>query len=89
MFKYKKYILKFRKSYQYKGLGTWSEVKDVYLMLILLTLQLEYDFEIISTEFRSFYEDSYIKIKCKKEDKNNIFGEYCLRLNKYIGNISF
>ena len=89
MFKNKRCKLKFRKTYQYVDWGSWKEVKDAYLISVLLELQSKYGFEIISTKFQDCFNDSYIKIKCNKEDKNKIFGEYCLRLNGQIEDISF
>lgn len=89
MFKTKKYTLKFSKSYKYIDDYNWSEVTDGSLMAVLLKLQSKYNFEIVSVKFNNSLSDSYIKIKCNKEDKNKIFNEYCLTLNKYITNISF
>lgn len=91
MFKYKKYILKFEK--QCFPLNSYSmnyqQVTDSCLMSVLLTLQKKYDFKIISVDFKDCFRNSNIKIKCKKEDKYNIFGEYCEILGKNICNISF
>lgn len=89
MFKYKKCILKFQKSCQPVDYMNYRMVTDSCLMSVLLELQEKYGFEIISTDFKDVFEDSNIKIKCKKEDKHKIFGEYCVKLGKQICNISF
>lgn len=89
MFKRRKYKLKFRKTYQYVDWETWKEVTDSYLMSVLLELQKKYNFEILYTKFKDCFEYSCIKIKCNKEDKRKIFGEYCMMLNKQITDVSF
>ena len=89
MFKTKRYTLEFKKRYQYVDWKSWKEVADSQLMSVLLELKSKYNFEIISTKFRDCFDNSYIKIKCNKEDKHKIFGEYCLRLSGNITDVSF
>jgi hypothetical protein len=89
MLNYRVCTLKFKKSYQYVDWGVWNEVKDSYLLQVLLEMQSKYDFEIVSTNFHDCFQNSYIVIKCKKEDKYNIFSGYCLRLEGKITEISF
>ena len=89
MFGYKKYTMKFSKSYQFVNWGVHKEITDASLMSHLLQLQRKYKFEIVSTKFKNCFSNSYIKIKCNKEDKNKIFTDYCLSLNGYIEDISF
>ena len=89
MFKRRKYKLKFRKAYQFVDFGVWKEVTDASLMNVLLALQQKYDFDIVSTKFKDCFGNSYITIKCNKEDKRKIFSEYCLKLNGQIDHISF
>lgn len=89
LFKYRKYTMKFKKTYQYVGHGNWKEITDGSLMSELFDLQEEYGFEIVSTSFKDCFYYSYIKIKCNKDDKSKIFGEYCSRLSGYIEDVSF
>lgn len=89
MFNRKKYKLKFRKSYQYVSWGTLKEVTDSALLNVLAKLQEKYNFEIISTKFKDCFDDSFVKIKCDKKDKNKIFGEFCNELNRKIERVSF
>lgn len=89
MFRRRKFKLKFRKSYQFVDFGVWKEVTDASLMNVLLALQQKYDFDIVSTKFKDFFDNSYIIIKCNKEDKRKVFSEYCLKLNGQIDHISF
>lgn len=89
MFKRRKFTLKFNKTYQYVDWGAWKEITDASLMNVLLELQVKYDFDIVSTKFKDCFHDSYIEIKCNKEDKHKIFAEYCLKLSGKIENISF
>lgn len=89
MFKRRKFKLKFRKSYQFINFGVGQEVTDAWLMNTLLVLQQKYDFDIVSTKFEDSFGNSYITIKCDKEDKRKIFSEYCFKLSGQIDHISF
>ena len=89
IFKRRKYTMKFKKKYHYVDWGAWSEVTDYYLLSVLLELQEEYDFEIVSTKFKNCFNFSRIKIKCNKEDKLKIFMTYYLRLGNDIEKFSF
>ena len=84
IFKRKKYTLKFEKAYQATGWSSWEEVTDACLLATLLKLQEKYEFEIISYQFKECFSVSYITIKCDKKDKQTIFMEYCMMLNKRI-----
>lgn len=88
MFKRRKYTMKFKKAYQRVDWDSWKEVKDSYLLSVLLELQEKYGFEIISYKFKGFTDFSYITIKCDKADKQKIFMEYCIRLDKQIEEFS-
>lgn len=89
MFKRRKFTLKFRKTYQFVDIGTWKEVTHGFLISTLVDLQKKYDFDIISTNLKDCFSNSYITIKCNKEDKCKIFSEYCSILSGEIENISF
>lgn len=89
LFKYGKYTMKFKKTYKYVDHDSWKEVTDGYLMSELLDLQEKYGFEIVSTSFKNCFDYSYIQIKCNKDEKTKIFGEYCSRLSGHIGYVSF
>ena len=68
--------MKFKKAYQHVDWHSWKEVKDSYLLSVLLELQEKYRFEIVSYKFKGFTDFSYITIKCDKADKQKIFMEY-------------
>ena len=89
MFGNKKYTLKFYKAYRHVDSRSYREVTNACLLSSLLELQERYDFQIISAELRDCFGESSITIKCKKEDKNKIFTEYCIKLDKYIDRILF
>ena len=89
MFKRRKFIMTFKKSYQALDFGSWEEVTDGYLMFVLLKLQEKYDFEIISTNFKDCFSNSRITIKCDKCDKQKIFMEYAMKLSGEITKVSF
>lgn len=89
MFKRRKFKLKFKKTCQFVGWGAWKEVADASLMRALLKLQEKYDFDIVSTKFKNCFNDSYITVKCNKEDKHKIFLAYCLMLDGQIEEVSF
>jgi hypothetical protein len=84
-----KYTLKFRKQYQARGIGIWEEITDSSLMSTLLSVQEKYNFEIVSFKFKDCFSRSHIKIKCNKDDKCEIFCEFCLRLNGQITDIEY
>lgn len=90
LFKYRKYTLKFkkRKFDDYHRYYDYKVITDHSLLMPIIRLQQDYDFEIVSTKF-NVIGHNYIKIKCKKEDKRKIFTAYCLELADYIENISY
>ena len=84
-----KYTLKFRKQYKHIDIGVWTEITDASLIKVLLELQEQYDFEIVSFKFKNCFSRSYIKIKCDKYDKNTIFFDFCLELDRQITDIEY
>lgn len=89
MFNRRRYTLRFKKTRQNLRFDTWHEVSDAFLISSLQKLQLKYDFDVKSTKIKNSFADSYITIKCKKEDKNKIFTDYCLLLRNNITQVSF
>ena len=85
----RKYKLKFKKQYQAIDIGVWSEITDAALMYTLQKLQEKYNFEIVSVSFKDCFSYSCIKIKCHKDDRCKIFGEFCTMLNGQITAISY
>ena len=83
------YKLTFKKAYLDPDWDTWYEVSDSHLLKALLKLSEYYDFSIVKTKFNDCFEDSVIKIKCKKEDKNKIFSAFCLSVGKYIREVKY
>lgn len=88
IFKLKKYKIKFNKSYQSVSWGTWEEVMDSYILYILKQLQGKYKFTVIKTKLKRCFYKSYIIIRCKKNEKFDIFNEFCFRLNGKIENVT-
>lgn len=88
MFKRRKYKIKFIKSYQSTGLGTWREVTDSYILKVLKELQTKFKFEIISTKLRDCFHESKIVIKCDKECKNKIFMDFVNELSERITQVT-
>ena len=88
MFQRKKYVMKFKKTYQCIQWGMWYEVTDAYLLYVLLELMKKYDFDIISVKFKNSFDVSRIKIKCNKKDKAAIFTEYYALLCTQIEEVS-
>ena len=84
-----KYKIKFKKSYIEKDYWTWYETSDSALLSIFLKLSKKYDFSIVKTKFNDCFEDSIIKIKCKKEDKNKIFSDFCIAAGKYVSEVKY
>ena len=72
-FNRKEYTIHFQKSRNYIGNGRYQETNDAYILYVLLELQKEYDFEIISTNLKGAFATSKIVIRCDKNDKSRIF----------------
>lgn len=85
--KYRRYKMKFKKEYQSAGYGYYAEVTDNHLLSVLLKLQKTMDFEIVRYNFKNFVHYSTITIKCRKEDKKDIFLMYYLLLGDAICDI--
>lgn len=85
--KYRRYKMKFKKAYQSFGYGYYAEVTDKYLLSVLLKLQKTMDFEIVRYNFKDFIYYSTITIKCRKEDKKDIFNMYYSLLGNNICDI--
>lgn len=88
IFKLKKYKIKFNKKYQSVSWGAWKEVTDSYILYILRQLQDKYKFTVIKTKLKGCFDKSYIIIRCVKNEKYNIFNEFCFRLNGKIENVT-
>lgn len=83
------YELTFKKAYLNPDWDSWEEVSDSHLLKIFLKLSKYYDFSIVKTNFNNCFNNSIIKIKCKKEDKNKIFSAFCLSADKYIREVKY
>ena len=88
-FEYRIYIIRFNKHGRCIDWGVVTEITDSSLIDVLSYLQEKYDFKIIKTKFRKYYDTSYIIIKCKKDDRYKIFAEFCSILNGKIDSVSF
>ncbi len=88
IFNRRKYTIKFEKAYQSAGWGSWYEVKDDYILQVLLDLQEKYNFEIISVQLREVFRQSKVIIKCKKKDKNKICMDFSIKLTNKIKKIA-
>lgn len=87
IFKLKKYKIKFNKKYQSVSWGVCKEVTDSYILYILRQLQGKYKFTVIKTKLKRCFYESYIIIRCTKDEKFDIFNEFCFRLNGKIENV--
>lgn len=88
MFRNRKYKIKFNKTYQSVSWGTWKEVTGSYILYILRQLQNKYKFTVIKTKLKGCFDKSYIIIRCAKDEKFDIFNEFCFELNGHIENVS-
>lgn len=88
MFKNKICKIKFRKVTQRIGRDEWKEVANISILSVLEDIQEKYNFDILKIQLENCVNDSKIIIKCKKEDKQKIFMEFCMRLNDQIERVS-
>lgn len=88
-FNRKEYVIQFQKVLSCIGNGHLQETNDAYILYVLLELQKEYDFEIISTNLKGAFATSEIVIRCDKNDKSMIFTEFCMKLSSLIENIKY
>lgn len=88
-FNREEYAIHFQKSMNYIGNRRYQETNDAYILYILLELQKEYDFEIISTNLKGAFATSEIVIRCDKNDKSRIFTKFCMKLSSLIENIKY
>lgn len=85
----RKFKIKFKKQSLEQKEDSWNEVTDSYLLSVLYSLQLDYDFKIMSVNFNNCREYSSVVIKCEKKYKELIFLAFIAKLGKYITNVSY
>ena len=87
--KYKKYQIRFKKKYIPVGHGTWKSIKDDEIIVVLMDLKKEIDFEIRKIHIQDCFSDSWIVIKCKKENWLDIYANFFRLLSGYVTNADF
>ena len=89
----RKYKIKFKKlSCWNSPRCRWEEVQDGSILNVLAILQQHYDFKVVSVIIHASSDanNKYcIVIRCNKEDKSDIFIEFCNKLSENITNVKF
>lgn len=82
-------IIKFEKQANFLDGFNYTEIKDSYILNTLSDMQDKYGFKILKTNLKDCFYNSFIKLKCDKNDKFKIYSEFCNLLDGYIKNIDF
>lgn len=88
MVKTKKAVLKFKKTNIWINSNQFEEVADFVIIEEIQKLQEQFNFEILDIRIHSSLCMSYIKIKCKKEDKIKIMSNFYISLKDQVREVS-
>ena len=89
--KYANYRICFKKKYHDYGWGKWHEMKDIYYISRLTSLQNKYQFKITSIKMKDSitFDKSVIYIRCKKYEHVLIFSDFVKLCNGEVVEVSY
>ena len=87
MFKRRLYTIKFKKDIICVRDNMYGTIDDYTVILTILELKEKYNFDIVSLVIEDQYNDSLLKIRCDRNDKDDILSDLCKKLSNTITNI--